>query len=166
MIGFGGAYWWLNSGKGHENLSLSATHAFLKGLDVNSLKSHGEWSVAQVFVHLAQSIEYSMVGYPSHRSETFKYTVGSLAFKAFSQRGEMTHGLNEVIPGAPSLQNVDVHQAQVRLLKALSDFSNYKGDLQSHFAYGELSKKEYSWAHIMHIENHFQEIGFDEFPQG
>ena len=35
MIGFGGAYWWLNSGKGSESLSLSATHAFLKDLQSN-----------------------------------------------------------------------------------------------------------------------------------
>jgi hypothetical protein len=161
IIGFGGGYWWLYSGPGREKLSIAHTIQFLKGLNSSELQSTGDWSVSEIFIHLAQSIEYSMSGYPSHKSDTFKNTAGTLAFKVFSQRGEMTHSLNEEIPGAPKLNESDIETAKNRLLESLTTFQEFQNDLQPHFAYGQLSKQEYSWAHVMHIQNHFQEIIID-----
>jgi hypothetical protein len=71
----------------------------------------------------------------------------------------MSHGLNEPIPGAAKLLTEGNPQnALSRLINVIKTFADYKGDLQAHFAYGELSHKEYADAHAMHIYNHFEEL--------
>ena len=71
----------------------------------------------------------------------------------------MTHDLSDPIPGAPSLtSSMDVAIALNRLKKSLIDFDNYLGPIAPHFAYGELTKKEFELAHVMHLYNHLQEI--------
>jgi len=67
------------------------------------LSSGATWTWAQTLEHCAQSIEYSMVGFPESKSKLFQSTVGTAALRVFSWRGRMTHDLAEPIPGAPSL---------------------------------------------------------------
>jgi hypothetical protein len=162
IIAFGGGYFWLNSGVGTEQLTIESAIQQLDSLKEKKITSTGKWNPAQIFNHLAQSIEYSMTGYPQQNSDLFKNTLGSVAFSVFSKRGQMMHGLSELIPGAPLIKTEeDSLLALKRLKQSLIDFNNYSGDLKPHFAYGELSKQEYSFAHIMHINNHFQELGFE-----
>lgn len=134
----------------------------LKNLDAlfnETMINLGEWDPAQIFVHCAQSVEYSMSHFPEHKSNLFKSTIGKLAFSVFSSKGKMTHALNEPIPGAPILdKNVESIIALNRLKKSLIDFDSYQGKLAPHFAYGELTKDEYEAAHVMHLYNHLQEI--------
>lgn len=113
------------------------------------------WSWAQTLVHCAQSIEYSMSGYPQPSSRLFQATVGAAAFGVFAWRGRMSHDLSEPIPGAPSLvgENDDA-LALARLKRALADFAAWSGPLRPHFAYGELDKAQYELAHAMHLANH------------
>jgi hypothetical protein len=119
----------------------------------------GSWNLAQVFTHCAQSVEYSMVGYPQHKSDLFKNTVGQTAFSLFLAKGKMTHPLDEAIPGAPLLaQDANTLLAYERFKKSLLDFKAYTGTLEPHFAYGPLSRAEYEAAHVMHFNNHLQEI--------
>lgn len=120
-------------------------------------RSRGAWSLAQVLDHAAQSIEYSMRGYPQMKSAVFRATVGSAAFAVFDSRGAMRHGLDEPIPGAPAL-GADVDAAGGRLLKAMQEFERFDGVLQPHFAYGSLDKAQYTRAHLMHLANHWQEV--------
>ncbi len=126
------------------------------------ISSAGQWKLGQIFEHCAQSVEYSMTGYPEHKSALFKNTLGHIAFSAFSAKGKMTHSLHETIPGAPQLSlNQDVSYyllALSRLRKSLTDFESYAGTLMPHFAYGALTKAEYELAHVMHINNHLSEI--------
>ena len=113
------------------------------------------WSWAQTLVHCAQSIEYSMSGYPQPSSRLFQATVGAAAFNVFAWRGRMSHDLSEPIPGAPSLADAsDEPQALARLQQALADFAAWSGALRPHFAYGELDKAQYELAHAMHLANH------------
>lgn len=147
--------------KRHANPApdLQALVAELAAISQPSVSSTGSWSPFRVFSHLAQSIEYSMTGYPEMKSPLFRQTAGSLAFLAFETAGAMRHNLAEPIPGAPALEEQgDFAQAHARLLTALGDFANWSGPLQPHFAYGALSKDEYTAAHVMHIRNHLQEI--------
>lgn len=162
ILGIGTGAIWLKTGKGKEGLQLQATQSFLKSIDLDSLKSFGVWTPAQVFTHLAQSIEYSMSGYPVHKPKAFKNSIGSLAFKAFAARGEMSHNLDEPIPGADRLLKNNIQSALERLITSLNDFNQYENSLKPHFAYGELNKQEYTWAHIMHIENHFKQMSFSK----
>jgi hypothetical protein len=139
--------------------SLQATIDELNALKGKNLKSAGAWNPFQVFSHLAQSIEYSMRGYPASKSPLFQSTAGNFAFSAFSVVGAMTHDLTEPIPGAPPLAaEGPVNAAIDRTIAALQLFRIHPGTLRPHFAYGALSREQYTAAHIMHIRNHMRDI--------
>ncbi|MDT7837246.1 DUF1569 domain-containing protein [Aquabacterium sp. OR-4] len=122
-------------------------------------RSSGAWALPQVLVHLAQSIEYSLQGYPVPRSALFQQTLGRVAFAVFDARGAMHHALDEPIPGAPALAGgVDLPAAAARLLAAIDAFDAHAGVLQPHFAYGALDKPAYTRAHLMHIGQHWSEV--------
>ena len=116
------------------------------------------WPLAQVLEHLAQSIEFSMSGYPQPRGALFQHTVGALAFATFHRRGAMHHGLEEPIPGAPPLAATDVAAAAARLQAALEAFAAHAGPLAPHFAYGALDHAAYTRAHLLHLADHARRI--------
>ena len=150
---------WLSGGPEGEKLTIPAALQALDKLMESDVVTLGEWNLAQVFVHCAQSVEFSMQGFPEHKSDFFKATAGSMAFAVFSARGEMAHGLNEAIPGAPSLKlNADTHGAYQRFRESMLAFEEFQGQLAPHFAYGSLTKVEYERAHAMHFYNHLDEI--------
>jgi hypothetical protein len=124
-----------------------------------AVKATGAWPLGAVLEHLAQSIEMSMDGYPVARGELFQRTAGAAAFAFFRWRGRMNHGLDEAIPGAPSLPaGADWRPGARRLRAAIARFEAHQGALQPHFAYGQLSRGDYALAHAMHIANHQDEI--------
>ena len=165
IVGVGGGSLLLIDGTNQDELTIDLA---LKKLDVlstlnnESLIHLGEWDPYQIFTHCAQSVEFSMSKFPIHKSSFFKNTLGKLAFSIFSHKGKMTHGLNEPIPGAPTLSSKtntsDFKKALNRLKEALMAFDKYQGDIAPHFAYGELTKKEFEMAHVLHLYNHLQEI--------
>lgn len=121
--------------------------------------AHERWSLAQMLQHLAQSIEFSIQGYPEARSALFQHTLGTAAFAVFDARGKMSHDLTEPIPGAPALDaQQGLKTAVQRLLDAMEGFSAYKGVLKPHFAYGELTREQYQRAHLMHLANHWTQV--------
>ena len=155
----GGGAIWLNSAINKDNLTIDLALKQLEDLSNKEITHTGEWEPFQIFTHCAQSIEYSMLGFPEHKSDFFKSTVGQLAFSVFSSQGRMTHSLSEFIPGAPIIpQNTNIALALKRLITAFIAFKEYKGTLAPHFAYGPLSKNEYEIAHVIHLNNHLQEI--------
>lgn len=159
LAGAGGAYLWLSAERDHPSLTIANTLQKLERMASGTIEKSGAWNPFQVFNHCAQSIEYSMSGFPQSESPLFQATAGRLAFAVFSAQGSMSHSLDEVIPGAPKLTaDGDVLRALDRLLTALRTFDNYQGDLQPHFAFGPLTKPDYELAHVLHIENHLQEF--------
>ena len=125
-----------------------------------ALKSSAVWSWPQTLTHCAQSIDYSMTGFPQPKSALFQHTVGALAIQVFSWRGRMSHDLAEPIPGAASLEpspTPEVALAHIR--QSVQDFMAYRQALKPHFAYGELDHGAYEKAHAMHLANHLS--GFD-----
>ena len=120
-----------------------------------TLKSAAVWSFAQTLSHCAQSIEFSMSGFPQPKSALFQHTVGAMALQVFAWRGRMTHDLSEPIPGAPALEaGGATEQALTRLRLAVQNFQNFTQPLRPHFAYGELEHGAYAQAHAMHLANH------------
>lgn len=114
------------------------------------------WTLAQTCIHCAQSIEYSLTGFPVSKSELFQRTAGAAAFSVFVWRGRMSHNLAEEIPGAPDLDpGIDLDAAMQRLRKSINSFARAETALKPHFAYGLLAKPEYEQAHAMHLANHF-----------
>lgn len=119
----------------------------------------GTWDLAQILTHCAESIEYSMIGFPKHKPAIIRKTIGRIVFKKFSSQGYMSHDLNAPIPGAPSVSTGNSLKDSVnRLIKAIGDFKSFKGEYKIHFVYDSLTKEEWEKAHAMHIANHFSFI--------
>lgn len=73
------------------------------------------WTWPQTLIHRAQSIEFSLTGFPREKSPIFQRTIGAVAFSVFSWRRRMTHDLSEPIPDAPSSgTNIDAALAVAR----------------------------------------------------
>jgi hypothetical protein len=129
----------------------------LEALDLTAIESTGDWGLGRMFSHLAEGVDFSMHGYPVQKRKLFQATIGTVAFKVFEMRGRMSHGLNEPIPGEvvadPSAQD-----GMSRLWTSLETFRDFEGAPQPHFAYGELTKQQFGKAHLLHIENHLQEV--------
>lgn len=126
----------------------------------NSIKLDGNWSPGKVLAHCAQSIEFSIQGYPEMKSSIFRGSIGKVAFSVFAFKNKMNHGLEEPIPGADEIDNAtEVKVGAKRLLQAIERFSKTaESSLRPHFAYGELTKEEYDLAHTLHIKNHMERL--------
>ncbi|WP_395700997.1 DUF1569 domain-containing protein [Aquabacterium sp.] len=128
----------------------------LAALPAQHAKTASGWGLPQVLQHAAQSIDYSMDGYPQMKSGLFRSTVGAAAWGVFDARGAMRHSLDEPIPGAPALDAaLTLEQGIAKLLSAMQRFEAHTGALQPHFAYGPLDKPAYTRAHLMHLANHW-----------
>ncbi len=112
------------------------------------------WPLAHVLAHVAQSVNFSLDGFPQPRSALFQHTAGASAFAFFKWRGQMSHGLTEPIPGAPELPSQTLATSVAGLRSALIRFEAHQGELRPHFAYGALSKPDHALAHALHLDNH------------
>lgn len=163
-----------NDGKEKENIISDVTSPWLEAEDLEDyktlvsayltkpteLKLQGNWSVGKMFAHCAQSIEFSMKGYPEMKSSLFRGSVGKIAFSVFAFKNKMNHGLEEPIPGAEDISNTtEIKIGAKRLLQAIELFSKTpESSLRPHFAYGDLTKEEYDVAHTLHIKNHMERL--------
>lgn len=133
--------------------------AALQALPLAGARATGAWTLPQVLVHLAQSVEFSMAGFPEMKPAIFRATLGRAAFAVFDARGAMSHPLDQPIPGAPALAaERDLAAARARLIASLQAFQSHAGPLQPHFAYGDLDHAAYARAHLMHLGQHWSEI--------
>lgn len=136
--------------------TLADARRAVAALAVQGAKTSAGWSLPQVLQHAAQSIDYSIDGYPQLKSPLFRHTVGAAAWHVFDVRGAMSHGLDEPIPGAAPLDaTLSLEQAIGKLATAFDRFEAHTGALQPHFAYGALDKPAYARAHLMHLANHW-----------
>jgi hypothetical protein len=142
-----------------EQLNISKTLEKLARIEKSIPDMTGQWNLATTLMHCAQSVDYSIDGYPEHKSDLFKATAGAFAFSAFKAKGQMTHNLSEAIPGAPIIpENQNLEAAIEAFRLSLIRFQSHKGPLLPHFAYGNLSKADYEKAHAMHLNNHMLEM--------
>lgn len=139
------------------NTALDTAFHRLDTLDLSAIQSTGDWDLGRTFSHLAQGVEFSMTGYPQEKPRLFQMTAGKLAFTVFKLRGRMSHGLDEPIPGEV-IGEVSADDGLHRLWSSLEQFRDFNGALQPHFAFGALGKDQFAMAHLMHIENHLEEV--------
>lgn len=137
--------------------SLDTAFRRLDALDLAAIQSTGDWDLGRTFSHLAQGVEFSMTGYPQEKPKLFQLTAGKLAFTVFNLRGRMSHGLDEPIPGEV-IKDVSAQDGLTRLWTSLEAFRDHTAPLRPHFAYGALGKDQFATAHLMHIENHLEEV--------
>ena len=122
-------------------------------------KLRSSWNLTQMLQHAAQSVEFSMTGFPELRPAWSRATLGSAAFTFFNARGSMSHTLDEPIPGAPALDASQSLKLSVqRLLDAMDAFTAFRGALAPHFTYGTLTRDQYERAHLMHLANHWEQL--------
>ena len=138
--------------------TIASAQAALDALLTTSYRTTAGWKLPAVLEHAAQSVEYSLSGFPEMKPDWFRATVGAVAFAAFDARGSMHHSLTEPIPGAPALGEPPLVQAAGRLKKALREFEAHRGSLALHFAYGALDHASYTRAHLMHLANHWTQV--------
>jgi len=119
------------------------------------LSQSASWSLAKTLVHCAQSIEYTLTGFPDVYSPVFHNTLGKAARHLFQWQGYMRHDLAEPIPGAEAIdETVSLQEAVVRVEYAMDHFRLHSGPFMPHFAYGKLNKAEHEILQAMHIANH------------
>ena len=138
---------------------LATLEALVRGLRADSAKQQAAWTLAQSLAHCAQSIEYSITGYPKLRSGLFRATIGPLAKRKFIGARRMSHDLAAQIAGAPPATDMPFDEAQTRALTAIAKFGAHTGDLQPHLAYGRCTKAEYATLHLLHVEDHLRGLG-------
>src|SRR5687767_1465623 len=76
-------FWALPTGVAPGEQSLSGAQTVLGNLSKFELTSLKGWNPIEVFNHCAQSIEYSINGYPDLKSNFFRHSIGPLAFSVF-----------------------------------------------------------------------------------
>ncbi|MCB1142838.1 MAG: DUF1569 domain-containing protein [Leptospiraceae bacterium] len=140
--------------------SLESALVELKKLSLaKELKSNGKWEANRVFLHCAQSIDYSISGYPKNKPILIQKTIGRLVLNKFLSQGYMSHNLSDPIPGAPILESQkDFHPALDTLISSIDRFLQWDKKLSPHFVYGEVEKGDYNRIHAMHIADHLSEI--------
>ena len=139
--------------------SIASAIRTIESLKTADTRMTGAWDLAHMLHHTSQSVEYSMTGFPAPKPAWFRSTLGSYAFALFNARGQMTHSLSEPIPGAPDIpQGQALGPAINRVIAVLHAFDGHTGALAPHFAYGRLSKADYTRAHLMHFANHWNEL--------
>jgi hypothetical protein len=115
------------------------------------------WTIGEVLAHSAQSIEYSLTGFPKLKSGLFRATIGPLVKRKFLRAGRMSHGVTNPIPGAPPIsRTISFDDGRARLRAAIAAFRAHDGALPPHFAYGACTKDEYAVLHLLHVEDHLR----------
>lgn len=140
-----------------EPTRLSSFDELMRAVDAlpASARATGAWTLPQVLSHCAQSITFSVSGFPSLRSGLFRATVGRIAARAFLRRGYLEHDLAAPIPGAPAPRSdLSLDAAKQELRDAIRAFREHSGPLAPHFAYGAVPRADYEKLHAMHAADH------------
>ena len=123
------------------------------------------WSLYKVLMHMAQSMEYSMTGYPQMESSAMMAAARLVFFNVFKPQGYMSHDLGAPVPGAPDIEDDGpLEDALLRYRNACSDFQNFTGALMPHFSYGELDYDNWELAHAFHAADHYSSLTYETVP--
>ncbi|MFJ8109008.1 DUF1569 domain-containing protein [Streptomyces sp. NPDC096132] len=113
------------------------------------------WNLSQTLQHCAQTVRYSVTGYPRLKPALFRATAGTLAKRLFLRRGATRHALDAELDGAPPLDpGLPAAEAAAQLADAVTLFSAHTGPHALHPAYGRCSHEEYERLHAMHLAEH------------
>ena len=142
-----------------RDVSIAAALKIIDSFKTKELTSSGAWKPAYIFSHCAQSLEYAISGFPEHKPELYKQTIGKLALSFFSSRKKLSHALDDPIPGAPAIpEDVPVLTALNRLEKAFVALRDHQDSFQPHFVFGSLTKEQYALVQVIHFYNHLDEV--------
>jgi hypothetical protein len=113
------------------------------------------WNLSQTIQHCAQTVRYSVVGYPRLRPALFRATAGALAKHLFLRRGATRHSLDAEIDGAaPLAADRPAADAATELAEAVALFTGHTGPHATHPAYGRCTHEQFERLHAMHLAEH------------
>jgi hypothetical protein len=113
------------------------------------------WNLSQTLQHCAQTVRYSVTGYPSLKPALFRATAGALAKRLFLRSGATKHSLAAEIDGAPPLDpSLPPAEAASGLADAVALFTGHTGPHAPHPAYGRCTHDEFARLHAMHLVEH------------
>jgi hypothetical protein len=119
------------------------------------------WNISEICLHCAQTIEYSMTGYPKMKPLLLRITVGKLAVKKFLRQGYMKHDLTAPVPGGSSIKTTLSKEESIdELMKTIRKFESFPGTLKPHLLFGHLTKDDYDTYFAMHIADHLSELDY------
>lgn len=124
------------------------------------LEPDSAWNLSQTLQHCAQTVRYSVTGYPRLKPALFRATAGALAKRVFLRRGAMKHSLTADIAGAPSLDaDLPVPEAAAQLASAVTLFTTHTSPHALHPAYGRCTHAEFAALHTYHLAEHLPGLG-------
>lgn len=128
----------------------------------NSNYKKDNWSPYKTFVHCAQTIKYSMEGYPKTKPLIIQLTLGKIVFKSYLKQGYMKHNLSAPVPGSPFIEDSnDINRGIDILIDAIDLFQKFEGEFKRHLIFGGMTKEEYGTYFSMHIMDHLSEFHRD-----
>ena len=123
--------------------------------EADLLAPGGPWNLSQTLQHCAQTVRYSVTGYPRLKPALFRATAGALAKRLFLSRGATKHSLGAEIDGAPPLDpSLPSAEAASGLADAVALFTGHPGPHAPHPAYGRCTHDEFARLHAMHLAEH------------
>ncbi len=109
------------------------------------------WALA----HCAQSLEFSVTGFPTQKPAWFQQTIGRVVLGRFLKKGAMSHDVEAAIPGAADVpRDTSAADGAQRLRAAIALFRGHSGPLAPHVVYGKVDRVGCESVHSMHIANH------------
>lgn len=118
-----------------------------------------QWQLPLILDHCAESLEFTMTGFPEMKPGWFRSTVGPIAKHVFLLQGKMSHNTLDPIPGDADMPHSQTEQeAFERLLRAIGNFKTWNRELAEHFAYGVVSRDEAEKLQAFHIADHLSKI--------
>jgi hypothetical protein len=113
------------------------------------------WNLSQTVQHCAQTVRYSVVGYPRLKPALFRATAGALAKHLFLRQGATRHSLAAEIDGAaPLAADMPAATAAADLAEAIALFTSHTGPHAPHPAYGRCTHEQFERLHAMHLAEH------------
>lgn len=120
------------------------------------------WNLSQTLQHCAQTVRYSVAGYPRLKPALYRATVGAVVKRVFLLRGAMRHPLGAEIDGAPPLEpGLPVPDALDLLVTAVRAFAAHQGTHAPHPVYGACTHDEFAALHAMHLVEHLPGAAVD-----
>ena len=135
--------------------SIDSLRAEIARINQNRSGATGNWTIGQIYFHLAAAFEGSIEGLPPGYSpiarfaiRPFRWVLTRIRFPPFIPiPSSIRHKLEPPVDAVAS-------QQYKRLLQAIEKFDSHDGDFPPHPVLGSLSRKEWIAFHIRHCQHH------------
>ena len=119
----------------------------------------GNWSIGQIFFHLAAAFEGSVEGLPPGYHAIIRMLVRPIRWVVtrvkFPQRIPIPSAIRHKLE--PPV-DADASEQYKRLLQAIDQFTNHEGEYPSHPVLGSLTRDEWIGFHLRHCRHHLNFI--------